>query len=73
MKKPLPHEGLTRPGPGDQDIPDPSADVEGHSLIDQDRKPFDQGVPGAPGSDALLGNLPGTGGEYQEDRGPDEL
>ena len=72
-KKPLPREGLTRPGPGEHDIPDPTADVEGHSFLDQDRKPFDQGVPGTPGSDAFLGDPTGTTGDYQEDRGPDSL
>jgi len=66
VKKPLPREGLIRRGPGEQDIPEMGPDVEGHSLGDSLRKPIDQGVPGAPGSDALTG-LPRTGGEFKID------
>jgi hypothetical protein len=73
MKKQQPHEGLIRrPGPGEQDIPDPSPDVEGHSLGDDLRKPIDQNIPGTPGSDGLVG-LPGTGGEFKNDLGPDTV
>ena len=72
-KQPLPHEGFTKPGPGEQDIPDPTADVEGHSLLDQARQPIEHGVPGTPGSDPFLGNPTGTTGDYQEDRGPESL
>jgi hypothetical protein len=66
MKKPLPREGLIRRGPGEQDIPDMGPDVEGHALGDSLRKPIDQGVPGAPGSDGISG-LPRTGGEFKID------
>ena len=72
-KQPAPREGFTRPGPGEQEIPDPAADVEGHSLLDQARHPIDQGVPGTPGSDPFLGDLPGTKGEYKDDLGPDSV
>jgi hypothetical protein len=59
MKKQLPREGIiSRRGPGEQDIPD----VEGHGIGDSTTRPFDQGIPGAPGSDGILG-LPRTGGE----------
>jgi hypothetical protein len=59
MKKQLPREGIIgRRGPGEQDIPD----VEGHGIGDSTTRPFDQGIPGAPGSDGILG-LPRTGGE----------
>jgi hypothetical protein len=59
MKKQLPREGIIgRRGPGEQDIPD----VEGHGIGDSSIRPFDQGIPGAPGSDGILG-LPRTGGE----------
>lgn len=62
MKKPLPREGIIHRGPGEQDIPDMGPDVEGHGIGDTSTRPFDQGVPGAPGSDGILG-LPRTGGE----------
>jgi hypothetical protein len=74
MKKPLPREGLIRRGPGEQiirrgpgeqDIPDFGPDVEGHGIGDTINRPIDQGVPGAPGSDGILG-LPRTGGEFSE-------
>ena len=59
MKKQLPREGIIgRRGPGEQDIPD----VEGHGIGDSTTRPFDQGIPGAPGSDGILG-LQRTGGE----------
>jgi hypothetical protein len=59
MKKQLPREGIIgRRGPGEQDIPD----VEGHGIGDSTTRPFDQGIPGVPGSDGILG-LPRTGGE----------
>ena len=59
MKKQLPRENIIgRRGPGEQDIPD----VEGHGIGDSTTRPFDQGIPGAPGSDGILG-LPRTGGE----------
>ena len=59
MKKQLPREGIIgRRGPGEQDIPD----VEGHGIGDSTTRPFDQGIPGAPGSDGILG-LPRTGWE----------
>ena len=59
MKKQLPREGIIgRRGPGEQDIPD----VEGHGIGDSTTRPFDQGIPGTPGSDGILG-LPRTGGE----------
>lgn len=73
QKKPAPGDGFTRPGPGEQDIPDPSADVEGHSLLDQERRPIEHGIPGAPGSDPFLGDPTSTKGDYQDDRGPDEV
>jgi hypothetical protein len=63
MKKQLPREGfIGRRGPGEQDIPDLGPDVEGHGIGDSPTRPFDQGIPGAPGSDGILG-LPRTGGE----------
>ena len=71
MKKPLPREGLTRPGPGEQDIPGMGPDVEGHGLLDQTRQPIEGAIPGTPGSDSLFG-LPTTGGEYKDDLGPDD-
>jgi hypothetical protein len=66
MKKPLPREGLIRRGPGEQDIPEMGPDVEGHGLGDSLRKPIDQGIPGVPGSDGLVGQ-PRTGGEFRID------
>ena len=73
MKKPDQSEKLTRPGPGEQDIPEMGPDVEGHGLLDQARLPIEQSIPGAPGSDGLIGNLPGTTGEFKEDLGPDSI
>jgi hypothetical protein len=67
MKKLLPREGIiSRRGPGEQDIPDFGPDVEGHGIGDSTTRPFDQGIPGAPGSDGILG-LPRTGGELTEE------
>lgn len=63
MKKQLPREMIIgRRGPGEQDIPDLGPDVEGHGIGDNPTRPFDQGIPGAPGSDGIVG-LPRTGGE----------
>jgi len=72
MKKPLPREGLTRPGPGEQDIPDMGPDVEGHGVLDQARLGIEQGLPGTPGSDSLIPNAPGSG-DYKDDLGPDSV
>jgi hypothetical protein len=65
MKKILPGEGIIRPGPGEQDIPDFGPDVEGHGIGDTINRPIDSGIPGAPGSDGALG-LPRTGGELTD-------
>jgi hypothetical protein len=66
VKKPLPREGLIRRGPGEQDIPDMGPDVEGHGIGDTTNRPFDQGIPGTPGSDGISG-LPRTGGELTDE------
>jgi hypothetical protein len=73
MKNQDPADSFTSPGPGEHDIPDPTADVEGHSLLDQARLGIESAVPATPGSDSFLGNPTGTTGEFHDDKGPEEL